>query len=219
MPENARPDAHELVRLLLPPEVRAKDERRDLPRRQTLLVPPEAVEVPPPAAPLARCDEDGSLDLGGGESAEAPLGALEVVPRRVKAEHLHPATVAVVERRVALRAFETHPALLKLLARDPESSPNHLDLTNESPLALRILELPDDRELRGESPQSVVREAGIDLAAHHVELGTRELSSSLLRASVRFPNLELLDESRRVLDEHRRRQRTTSLGGTTAPAR
>ena len=142
-----------------------------------------------------------------------------MVLRRVEAEHLRPATVTVVESRVALRAFEAQAALLELLARDPESSPNHLDLTNESPLALRILELADDRELRGQSPQGVVREPCIHLAAHHVELGTREPSSSLLRASVRFPNFELLDESRRVLDEHRRRQRTTSLGGTTAPAR
>ena len=170
-------------------------------------------------APLAIRDEDGSIDLGGGESREASLGAIEVVPSRMEAEHPRPAALPPVEARVALRAFEAQAALLELLARDPESAPDHLDLTNESLLALRIPELADDRELRGQPPQGVAREPCLHLTAHDVELGTREPSSSPRRAPVGLANFELLDKSRRILDEHRRRQRTTSLGGTPRTGR
>ncbi len=174
-------------------------------------------------APLAIRDEDGSIDLGGGESREASLGAIEVVPSRMEAEHPRPAALPTVEARVALRAFEAQAALLELLARDPESSPDHLDLTNESLLALRIPELADDRELRGQPPQGVAREPCLHLTAHDVELGTREPSSSPRRAPVGLANFELLDESRPVLDEHRRRpaydeRRRDNRAGSMTPA-
>ena len=121
----------------------------------------------------------------------------------VQAEHACHAAGDVVGR-LPLEASKAFAALDEVFTGGSLPSANDGDLARNDSLPSRVRELARDREIGRESPQCPVREAGVELGAHDVELGLRQPPATLARASVRLLNLDLLDESRRVLDEHRR---------------
>ena len=137
-----------------------------------------------------------------------------MVPRRVEAEDPRSASHVVVVGRVALQPLPALAALLELVARDPQTPTNHPQLADDGAFSVRVVELASDDEIASEPPQRIVSDSRFELGSHDLQLGACETAASLPRAPVRLEDLELLDESRRVLDEHRRRQRTSGVGRT-----
>ena len=193
-------------------------------RREPLVIPPEAIEIPPPASTVLSQQQDGRFELRRREAREPARGATEIVALGVKTEHCR-----ALARDVALGTslLDTGQALLfrrQLVALCLEVRANLLDVSLERSATQSPEESTTSTRQRrvrstNESPLQLLERHGRDLhvplSLDHIDLCLRNPAAMLARLFAVLRDIELLDECRSVLDEHRQnRLRGLSAGAS-----
>jgi len=198
---------------LLHAHVGLEDGPRDLGRREPLVVPPEAIEIPPPPSTVLSQQQDGSFELRRREAREPAYGATEIVALGVKTEYCR-----VLARGLALgiSLLDAGQALLlrrQLVALCVEVRANPLDVSGERSATHSPWESTTSIRRRRvhsseESPLQLLERHGRDLHVplrlDYIDLRLRDSAAMLARLLAILRDVELLDECRGVLDKHRR---------------